>query len=212
MRGSVVKIGLKAAAAGMVLALAGGVASAGAVFNSQVGDDDGFGSGLIQPGDLFDPIFDVLADADAAGTDEMLDSVEVTHALSFNGNLTGASLTMVHGGWGGKAPARVLFNGTDIGPLTVGEVDVDNYARLDTFDLFQLLDLGNKPNLLTGTYRVTITTTPIDGVQFDDGVLDFSRLTFVTDAGGTTPVPEPTTWALTALALAGLAASRRQAR
>lgn len=208
-RGSVVKIGLKAAAAGLVLAMAGGVASAALVFSDEVGDRDGFGGGLLQSGDLFDPLFGVSADpADAVGTDEMLDRVEVTHSLSFSGTLTGAQLTLFHGGWGGKAPARVAFNGVDIGPLTVGEVGDENLAWLDTLDLFPLL--SGRPDLLTGTYRVTISTTPIDDVQVDDGVLDFSRLTFVTDAGGTTPIPEPTSWALTGLALAGLAASRRR--
>lgn len=207
-RGSVVKIGLRAAAAGLVLALAGGVASAGMVFSDEVGDRDGFGGG-IKAGNPFDQLIDVWADpADVGGTDEMVDRVEVTHTLSFSGALTGAQLTLLHGGWGGKAPARVAFNGVDIGPLTVGEIGDENFAWRDTFDLFQLLSA--RPDLLTGTYQVTITTTPIDATQFDDGVLDYSQLTFMTDAGGGIAVPEPTSWALTSLALAGLAASRRR--
>lgn len=215
IRGRVVNLSLKAASAGLALVLASGIASANMVFSNRVGDVDGFGIGATTPNQPFFAL-DVLdfGSPDLDGTDELIDETEVNHQYTFSGNILSAKLTLFHGGWGAFGPARLLFNGTQVATLMLGEVGNDNITLRETFDLFQLLDLTNNPSLLTGNDLVRIVSVPGTdlGGPFDDGVLDYSLLTITTDAPGTTPVPEPTSWALVGLALASLAASRRRSR
>lgn len=196
-----VKTCLRAAFAAVLLGTAG-IASAGAIV-SQVGDKDGFGIGVLA-GDVFDP-FDVqFGSPDGDGTDEWVDGgLSVQHVYSLTGNILSASLEVFSGGWGRFASAEVRLNGLRIGDLTAGQTStVDGIANLDPFDLTPYIAL------LTGNDTIHIVPMGTTDLAGDDGVLDYSLLTIVTDPSGT--VPEPTSWALTALALAGLAASRRR--
>ncbi len=192
---------LAALLAGSV-ALAIPVSAAAAVITSQVGDADGFGLGVADGDGFF--VLDVLADpSDPAATDTLLADAVVHHVYALSGQVVSASLELFTGGWGTYGPARVLFNGTDIGALSLGEVADDSLAHLDVFDLAPVI------GLLTGNDVVAIA--PIAGFEIDRGVLDYARLRVVTDA---TAVPEPgalplVAWALAAAAVMGL---RRPAR
>lgn len=218
-RGSVVKIGLKAAAAGLVLAMAGGVASAALVVN-EVGIANSFGV-VVESDGSFDSFGIELGTPPGDGTDEWLTGTTVHHAYSFSGNITSATLTLRTGGWGFLDPANasnpatvLLQSGSDeipIGTLGIGEPPSGNIAVVDTFTL------SSDALALLASGDVYLRIVTVKGVHFDGlnsesdfGALDYSRLTITTDAGGTTPIPEPTSWALVGLALAGLAASRRR--
>lgn len=204
----------------MVLALAGGVASAGLVV-SEVGVANGFGVAVAADGS-FDSFDIELGMPPGDGTDEWLVGTSVHHQFApFSGNITAATLTLGSGGWGfldpagSASPATVFIqSGVDqleIGMLSLGENGDVNVSATDVFtltsDALALLASGDVQVRIVPVFGLHATgTDPED----DYGVLDFSRLTITTDAGGTSQVPEPTTWALTALALAGLAASRRR--
>lgn len=133
----------------------------------------------------------------------------VHHAYTPVTGIVSAKLRIFSGGWGLDSRAKVLVNGHLVGELTDAEEvspgdinDITNFTFLDEFILSgaALVSLG------TGTDSVEIMAG--DG---DAGVLDYSLLTIETVATGT-PVPEPSSWALVGLALAGLAASRRRPR
>lgn len=198
-----VKKYLLAALAAVLLGTAG-ISSAGVVV-SQVGDEDGFGIG-VKAGDSFN-VFDVwfgLPDGD--GTDEWIDGgVSLQHVYTWTGNILSATLEVFSGGWGRFAAAEVRLNGQRVGDLTLGQTaNVEGIANLDSFDLSSYIAL------LKGHDTIDIVPMGTTDEAGDDGVLDFSRLTITTDSGGANPVPEPTSWALVGLALAGLAASRRR--
>ena len=191
---------LTATTAGLLLVA--GAAQAGVIVKT-VGDLDGFGIGVANGG-LLDVFF--VGPADGDGTDELIDggtAINLGYALT--GNVLSAQLEIFSGGWGTYGAASISINGTVIGLLTDGETGLDSFAYRDVFTLN-----AAQQALLTGNDTVTIT--PAGGIEIDQGVIDYLRLSVTTDAQNN--VPEPAGYGLVGLALfaagvAGGAARRR---
>ncbi|MFT7722464.1 MAG: hypothetical protein QM788_06500 [Roseateles sp.] len=183
------------------LALLAVPAMAGTVV-AQVGNDDGFGMGVLSGETLF--LGDLAYGPDIGQFREggMLTQL----GLSWSQPLVGAQLDVFSAGWGLDAPAQLFLNGQRVGALTVADASAsatgDDYAYLDTFDLGALL------GSLAALNEIEIRTASPD----DGGALGFVRLTLRTqDATGGT-VPEPAGAALAAVALAGAALATRRRR
>lgn len=197
---------LRSLSAALALALGLlGNAQAGLV-SAQLGNDDGFGLGVISGTEFF------AADlADGPGLSEWHEGGFVAQLnAAWTGTLTGAQLQVFSGGWGLYGAAQVLLNGNVVGQLTVADFDVlgGNYAFLDNFDLGTGAMLVNGLNDL----EIRVMTSADANDPIDSGVLGFAKLVLQTqDAGGGT-VPEPASAALAAAALAGAALTRRRRR
>lgn len=188
-------------ALGLALALGTSAVSAATV-ESRFGALDGLGIGLAS-GDAFE--YGNLINAQPDGTNDWTSGgFAAALAISWSGQLTGASLQVFSGGWGYGGNAGVYLNNERIGELTNGDSGSGDlsYAYLDSFDLGAFL-------ALIGTHNdVEIRAAdPEDG-----GSLGFFKLTLTTqDATGNT-VPEPASVALAGVALAGVLLTRRRRR
>lgn len=177
-------------AAAVSLAAFAGTASATV---SQIGDADGFGIGATN-GTSFN--WAAVGAGDGNGTDAwQFGTQSYTHNYAMPVGATFASLEVFTGGQGLNGLTSVFLNDTLIGTLTDGDNAGPgyNYAWKDTFNLTPYL------GLLTGHDTVKFQT-----VEGGDGwVLDYSKLTV-------SAVPEPSSYAMLALGLGGLAAVARR--
>ena len=162
---------------------------------SQIGDQDGFGIGVMD-GEGFD--WSDVGAGDGDGTDVWQHNTQ-SYVFSYSlpaGALT-ASLEVFTGGQGLGGLTSVFINSQLVGTLTDGD-DVGpsyNYAWKNTFDLTPYI------GLLTGSDTLSFQT-----VQSGDGwVLDYAKLTV-------TAVPEPTSYAMVLAGLAAVGAFARRRR
>lgn len=168
---------------------------------SLVGADDGLGIGLAVGASFF-PL--ELINPGPNGTGEWrADALPMVHNMPFTGTLSSAKLEIFSGGWGYQSPVSVRLNGHLIGDLTSTDPSIiggdANRTVLDSFDLSGHLEW------VTGHDTVSFDVLNAD----DFGAIGFSRLTLQVNAT-TGTVPEPATFALAALALAGMALHRQR--
>lgn len=176
--------------------VAASLATSAFAVESQIGDQDGFGIGVVD-GQGFS--YSDVGSGDGDGTDVWQFSTQ-SYVFDYSlpaGALT-ASLEVFTGGQGLNGLTSVFINSQFVGTLTDGD-DVGpsyNYAWKDTFDLTPFA------GLLTGHDTLRFQTA-----QSGDGwVLDYAKLTV-------TAVPEPATYGmvLAGLAAVGVFARRRKA-
>jgi len=187
----------------LALAVLGSAAQAGVV-ESRFGPTDGLGIGLTS-GDTFE-FFD-LVNPQLDGTNEWVEGGFTAQlSVSWSGSLTGASLEIFAGGWGFGGDASVYLNNQLVGLLTNGDGDQTglfvNTAWLDGYNLASMLGQIGTSN--------TIEIRTLDANDF--GSLGYIKLTLQTrDAGGGS-LPEPASFVLAAVALAGAAMTTRRRR
>ena len=180
----------------IIAAMAASLSSGAFAVESQIGDQDGFGIGVLD-GEGFG--WGAVGPADGNGTDVwQYGSQSYVFSYSLPVGAQFASLEVFTGGQGLGGLTSVFINSQLVGTLTDGD-DVGpsyNYAWKNTFDLTPYV------GLLTGSDTLSFQT-----VESGDGwVLDYAKLTV-------TAVPEPTSYAmvLAGLAAVGVFARRRKA-
>ena len=186
---------------------------------AQLGDDDGFGYGIVPDSPLDYSVFDYsdLQTGDGDGTDVWVlgtQTFTLTYDVSELGSVTSAFLEVFTVGQGYLGISSLYLDGLFVGQLTDGDIgsNPNNFARLDIFDVLAFSSSFN------GSTSITINT-----IQDDGWVLDYLRLTINCEpfpGGGSTegcfqgpgpfPAPEPSTFALFGIGLAAMGLTRRR--